>query len=139
MKDSEKKSYIDGLSFGLKDRERTTEKYNDYKTTEFKKFLKDNHDEIKQHLLFLDDKILSRIEEKYFIFDSWNFSEKKNIRGLIVWINDFTFDENKKFIDWNTDNENKTTIQKFAIKFYLEYYNQINEIMKDALKNKVDY
>ena len=49
MKDSEKKSYIDGLSFGLKDRERTTEKYNDYKTTEFKKFLKDNHEKIKKH------------------------------------------------------------------------------------------
>ena len=131
------KQHIEGLSFGLKDISLTTAKHNDYKSEEFKQFLNENSESIEQYLNALEDNFLSDLGLSPSYYAEMELKTKSEIRGFKTYINGRVRFMNTEFIKGLID-DNATTINRFAIKFYLHFYDRINEIMHDILKARFE-
>jgi len=132
-----KKYFEENINFSLKDFYKTHNKYKNYKTKEFKLFLDKYKEEVKQHLDNLSFNIVKWFNDnplKYI--NDLEFNNKSNIRILKTWVNSITQELNYKFIK-GLINANNNTYKNFNIKFYLYYYKEINQIMKDSLKQKL--
>ena len=131
------KEHIEGLSFGLKDIALTRAKHGEYKDEEFKQFLNDNGDKIEAYLNGLQARFLSDLRASVSYYKEMDLTTKSEIRGFKTYINGRVRFLNTKFIEGLHDG-NATTINRFAIKFYLQYYDRINAIMHDTLKARFD-
>lgn len=129
------KKHIEGLSFGLKNISLTKSKHDEYKNEEFKKLLNDNSDEIEEYLNGLQARFLSDLRASFSYYRDMNLITKSEIRGFKTYINGRVRFLNTKFIERISDSDsNATTISRFTIKFYLNYYNRINDIMHGIIK-----
>ena len=147
MNKTQKKAYIENLRFNLKDFYKTLNKYMDYKNIDFNKFLEDNKQEIQEFLKYLCDNItngLQNTQTSNFIYrqQNLNFNEKMSIRELKIMINHVTMQINKEFIkncfEYNNINLNPNNLKNFSIKFYLKFYDTINQEMKNALIETIE-
>lgn len=131
--------HIDSKEFKLKDFNKTSEKYQDYKTKDFNKLLENNHIKINIHIDTLKNDLMSKLFEKkengFYLFE--NGLNKSVINHLMTFINGLTSGINQDFIK-SLDDFNNNEIKNYNIKFYLKYYNRINNIMKSVLKDFVE-
>ena len=140
--EQQQKTYLKTLNFGIKDFYSTSKKYFKYKDNEFKQFLKDNETEIKTFLEDLNEEIFNTIindYKNYMRIKNLNLKSKSDIRQLKTFINNFVYEMNKNFIKDNSLNLNDNTLKNFTIKFYLNFYDLINEEMKKALIEIVEH
>jgi len=136
MNENQTKEYIKNLNFGLKDKQRTTDKYKDYKTEKFKAILTENKDDIDNYFLWLIDNIKNELALNPLRWDYLKLDQKKHIRHFKTLINSVTFGLNMAFIgDLETLNDNEK--RNFSILFYLEFYDDINGMMKEVLSDLV--
>lgn len=141
MKNPKIKEYLKTLNFGLKDYEKTRSKYEHYKPEEFQQFIRDNKRDINQYLtLDLSEEVRYKINEKLRYMDYLKLDKKRFIRMFKTMINGLTYDNNKNFISsiWGLTNLNNNTLKNFTILFYLRFYEQINQIMKNILTQYVE-
>ena len=120
-------AYIQGLSFGLKDFQATQQRHGAFKQSEFKNLIDSKGDEIKNHFQRLKNVCL---------YEDSDFLSKSSIRQYTTYLNGRVRFLNTEFIGGITNGENTATIDKYAIKFYLTFYTEINDIMKLILKLK---
>ena len=142
LTEQKQKEYLKTLNFGIKDFYVTSKKYFKYKDSEFKQFLKDNEDLIKDFLEDLNEEIFNTIindYKNYMRIKNLNLKSKSDIRQLKTFINNFVYEMNKNFIKDNSLNLNDNTLKNFTIKFYLNFYDLINEEMKTALNEIVEH
>lgn len=139
------KKYIDSIEFKLKDFESTRQKYQGYKQEKFKAFILDWEIDINAHLESLRLDLIQQIinhmanpielKRKQLVIDI----SKGDIRSLKTMINGLTYHTNKKFIEGLSVCDNENELKSFTILFYLTYYDKINGIMKDALKEYLNF
>jgi|TARA_Y100000296_G_scaffold44413_1_gene51021 hypothetical protein len=128
-----KLNYVENLNFGLKDFDKTFNKYRFYKQKEFKTFLDNNKEDLNFHLEDLYYRIENKLIDKLVFFTWININQKTGIKHLKTLINSLTYELNKDFLkDFNLKNDN--TLKNFAIMFYLNFYKRINNTMKEVLK-----
>ena len=133
--------YINNLKFGLKDFNKTNEKYEGYKNKSFKEFLKENKEYINVYLYDLEGNIVYECKrgKKHYFFENYKPETKTIIRMFKTAVNDVTAQLNKDMIKYLLDDINNNNLRIFNIKFYLHYYKKINKIMLGALKAVVKY
>lgn len=127
--------------FKLKDFTATSEKYAGYKCEKFEEGLNDYNS-------------LYRVEDfEEILFNSNGFNpyvdnigraqtdvSKSNIRMLATEINSIMRNSIEAHIRWIWDDElNENEVKCFTIKYYLEYYEGINEAMTNILKSFIIY
>ena len=126
------KNHILNKEFGLKDFNKTLNKHKGYKKEFVKQFLEDNKEELKNHL---EDNLRYLVFNKLHFFKEYGNIEnlnKSHINQLKTIINGSAFNENENFIN-GLDNLNKNTIRELTILFYLNNYEEINDLMKSFL------
>ena len=128
--------YLKGVNFGLGNKAKTENKYKGYKVEKIKLFLEENKNDIENYLLWLDDNLRAKIEEKLSFMNYYKLNEKRFIRMFKTLVNGLTFNLNYEFIG-NLETLNKNENRVFTIKFYLAYYDDINAIMKEVLNDYV--
>ena len=136
MNKKELKIYLKTVKFWLKDFEKTSNKYKDYK----KELANDMYDAFK-HVDFYDIYERYGSRDYYYITllqNVFDDKSKSNIRSLKTSIN------NKmrialgnaiqiEFCDMLNDNEKKN----LSIKLYIKFYKKINKVMSEILKDAV--
>ena len=134
MNKQETKEYLKTINFGLKDIEKTTQKYKDYKNDKFLKLikiLKLNYSN-SAYLNTLEDSILKEFNNSLNSFyKDLDYTKKSNIRMLKTFINGLAFSLNREYLKDYCLNNNMN--KNFTIKFYIQYYKKINDSMKRAL------
>ena len=130
------KEHIKNKEFGLKDYDKTLNKYSKYKRVFVERFFKLNENEFKEHLkdlnYFIGIEIQNNFRNEHFKqIENLN---KANINNLSTHLNGIVFNLNKSFIE-NSLNEttNFNTINNLTIIFYLKYYKELNKIMNKSL------
>lgn len=135
--------YLKTLNFGIKDFYATSNKYFKYKDNEFKQFLKDNEDLIKDFLNDLNQDIFNFIindYENYKRIEDLNFKKKMDIRSFKTYLNYITQEINLRFIENNFNRDlNQNEKRNFNIKFYINFYDIINQEMKKAFIEIIQY
>jgi hypothetical protein len=132
-------AYIDGLKFSLKDIQKTRAKHGDYKDEQFKELIADNSEEIAEHLAELKGDVLASLNSGTSFYKDLNLTSKSDIRNFKTFVNSKTRELNTAFIKGLCDSdENDNTINHFAIKFYLQYYDDVNKIMHDVIKARFE-
>jgi len=135
MKKTELKAYIKGIKFWVKDFEKTSNKYANYKNEKFNKFLKEDND-------------CYNIKDFESMF-TWDFNPyrdvskiacdeptKSNIRECKTQINHIMTEDIENHINWLTDSSlNENELRCFTIKYYLKFYKKINKAMQNILIN----
>ena len=143
LTEQKQKEYLKTLNFGIKDFYVTSKKYFKYKDSEFKQFLKDNKDLIKDFLEDLNQDIFNNIindYKNYMRIENLNFKKKMDIRHFKTYINNITQEINLRFIENNFNrNLNQNEKRNFNIKFYLYFYDKINQEMKISLNEIVEH
>jgi hypothetical protein len=138
-KKAELSAYIDGLKFSLKDIQKTRAKHGDYKDEQFKELIADNSEEIADYLAELKDEVLTSLKGGISFYSGLQLTSKSDIRNLKTFVNSKTRELNTAFIKGLCDSdENDNTINHFAIKFYLQFYDEINNIMHDVIKARFE-
>lgn len=138
MNKKQKEEYIKGVKFGLKDKQKTTDKWTGYKDTEWQEFIKEYSIHIEKHLNGLSSLIHEEIiTSLWFRYVSLEFETKSKIRSFMTRINQATLNVNKNLIDGLFPEANNTHKVGFNIRFYLDNYDKINDIMKEVLINMV--
>lgn len=132
MNETQTKEYLKNLSFGIKDKNKTEQKYKDYKTEKYKSIIRENKAIIEEHFLSLYDDIKTELLLNPFRMDYLKLDQKTDIRHFKTLINSVTFELNKRFIG-ELDNLNNNEARSFNIRFYIDNYKQINSIMKEVL------
>lgn len=117
--------YTTAIKFWLKDYEKTKNKYQNYKTEKYKVILEDIYYDINR---LVED---ATKQNNYYFELQKNINSKGQIRQLKTAINGNTYHNIIKIFDdlWLNDNEKRS----FAIRFYLDNYEDINEEMSDYL------
>ena len=135
MKTIEK--YLNNTTFfKLKDFDKTNDKYKGYKNDKFFKWV----EEYNGYKTVLDfEKLFSYNFGAYSLVGKMsNTSSKSEIRAFATEINAIMRDCLEAQINWIFDNElNANESRSFTIKFYLEYYKEINEAMTNILKSYI--
>jgi hypothetical protein len=138
MNKEKTKEYLKGLNFGLKDYNKTFNKYKNYKENEFLDFIDYNKKEIDNYFNFEIITEINQKIEKHISMVKYDLNQKRFIRYFKTLINSLTYQNNLRFIEYLLRlHTNKNTINNFTIKFYLKYYGLINSIMKDILTSYV--
>ena len=136
MEQKEIKQYLKGLNFGLNDYDKTFNRYQNYKAEDFKTFLTCYSEDIKTHFEDLKELIKAELKQKNCM--NFDLTKKTYIRLFKTWVNSITYNLDYSFIkSLCNDSINKNTIKNFNIKFYLTFYNDINNIMQEVLKDFV--
>ena len=128
------KKYIESLQFGIKDLKLSTKKYKSYQSEIFGNLMKTNHCIVSAHLQELKENITGnfyRGSRSHFYYNL-DFDNKSDIKTLKNNVNFATYDINKELIMSLLTKPNENKIRCFTIKFYLKYYDKINQIMKQA-------
>ena len=142
MNKTETKTYLKTLNFGLKNLEKTEQKYKDYKTEEFNKLMNVLvlNSSNGFHLRDLSNKIFNGFIKANNInsfYKDLDYTKKTNIRMLKTYINGLTFNLNYEYLkdyrEFKKNPLNANTNKNFNIMFYLKYYDRINKSMKDTL------
>jgi len=140
----ELKQYLKTLTFGVKDFDKTKEKQQNYKKTEYKQAITENTSLYKDHLQQLEGNIEYLLYNRpYFMENLKNNLEKDlsktNIRTLKSHINYTTREMNKNFMERLLDDENISYAKNhsFDIVFYINHYKAINKAMHNVLKEIV--
>jgi len=136
------KRHIELKSFGLKDYNKTFNKYKDYKPLKVTDFLNKFDSEIKE---FLENELYEQINEEVYkksCFGMFIFDDIKNhkisksvVNYFKTLINSITYEKDYNFIKELGEDLNKNELRCFTIIFYLRFYKEINEIMKQYLKD----
>ena len=136
MDKNEITEYLKTIEFGLTDKEKTTQKYKDYTYNVIydkgiKKLSLNGSNRV--YLNGLKDNILKAFINPNNIdfYRTLDYSKKCNIRMLKTYINGLTLDLNGEYIEQISLNNNMNRV--FNIKFYLQHYKKINDIMKAVL------
>lgn len=128
-----KEQYLESLNFGLPNLDKTSAKYQNYKPKEFQEFLKKNKSSIDLWLSVLKDRVMEELYGYDRAFFKSTLIKRGQIRRIATCTNAKTYNINYNKIRELLGKSNPNTIKSFTIKFYLAYYEQINEAMKDAL------
>jgi len=130
------KNHIENKTFGLKDFEKTKSKRENYKPEKVNDFFKLYDEDLNN---FIENELSERLIcclNNNFNSDIFKILTKSNINYCSTFINNKCFDENKSFIkDIFPEDSNENELREFTILFYLNYYDKINEVMKEVFKN----
>jgi hypothetical protein len=138
MNETQLKKYLTSTTFfKLKDLDKTTELYKDYKNDKFNKFLEEEN-----NLDTCEDfKCQFSYSFNYYRNTQQAISEnpsKSNIRSYATEINSIMRQDLENYLVWACDdllNDNEK--RSFTIKFYLKFYKEINEAMTEILQEQI--
>jgi hypothetical protein len=126
-------------SFGVKDFNKSFEKWESYKAEKFKTAFENNAEEIKSHVEGLSENIDNAINNDYKNFEQVERIFNKGItpralREFKTFINLLVMKINGEFVKWLDIAKNPNEQRAFNIKLYLSNYEQINAEMEKAFK-----
>lgn len=131
------KEYINSINFWLKDFEKTKLKYSNYKNDKFDEILESecafNLNNYQKGVLY------NMCENNLYKTHYWTElvykkdKTKKDIRALKTIINTAMIKAIKNIVEGYSSNNNE--IKNFSIKYYINHYDILNNIMSELLKD----
>lgn len=129
--------YAKTIKFWLKDYDKTSKKYKDYKNEKIKEYL-EHTKRFESWYDWTTDDSHSSIGWYYYDLRN-NLTSKSKIREMKTWINSIVRNNIKREIEQYFDDELNTNEKRiFTIKTYLAFYNEINEWMSEFLIDMVE-
>lgn len=125
------KTHIKNKSFGIKDFNKTQQKYYNYKPLVVEEFFKNN--DFENFLEWLGDRVESEFYNYSYGVSLLSQNKKSCVNMVKTIINNITKNINQDYIKSLKPNSNKNEVRVLSIIFYLKFYNKINEEMKTAL------